>query len=100
MAKYRIEGSVVDTDSATKHWEEKTRWDGHNRISVHSGSQWDHQILYRSRKGRYYIEYTSQWQGSTPRAELISPQEAVRWLLLNEAELPKDLKRYEEEVAE
>ena len=100
MARYRIEGSIVDTDNATQSWAEKTRWDGHNKVSVHTGTQWNHQTLHRSRKGRYYIERTSQWQGSTPSAEWVSPQEAVRWLMLNEEEIPKDLSQYEDEVSE
>jgi hypothetical protein len=65
MSKYRIENTIVDTDRAKKSWDEDTRWDGHNHISKATGSQWEHEKLYRSRKGRYYVEHTSQWQGST-----------------------------------
>lgn len=100
MAKYRIEGSIVDTERATRCWDEDTHWNGNNHISKATGSQWDHQRLYRSRKGRYYVERWSQWQGSTPSAEWVSPQEAVRWLLLNECEIPEELAQYEEEVCE
>lgn len=80
MARYRIDGTVVDTTKATKVWEEATRWDGRNHISVPTGSQWEHETLYRSRKGRYYLVRQSQWQGSTPYAEWVSEQEAARWL--------------------
>ena len=101
MTKYRMEdNTVVETDNATQSWEEETRWDGNNHISVHTGSQWEHQTLHRSRKGRYYVECTSQWQGSRPRAEWLSPQAAARWLLLNESELPDDLKQLEDEISE
>lgn len=101
MARYRIEGDgIVDTDKATAYWQESTRWDGRNKISVNTGSQWDHQTLYKSRRGRYYLLHWSQWQGSTPHAEWVSPEEAARWLLLNEEELPADLEQYEEEVCE
>lgn len=101
MARYRIEGDgLVDTDKATASWEEDTRFDGNNQISVATGSQWDHQTLYRSRKGRYYLVHESQWQGSTPHAEWVSPEEATRWLVLMEYDLPEDLKQYEEEVVE
>ena len=56
MSRYRIEGMIVDTDNATASWEEGTRWNGNNHISLATGSQWDHQKLYRSRRGRYWLE--------------------------------------------
>lgn len=101
MSRYQMDdGSVVDTKNATAHWEEDTRWDGRNRISVATGSQWIHQTLYRSRKGRYYLETVSQWQGSTPRAEWVSNHEAARWLLANGEELPDDLAPMAAEIEE
>lgn len=100
MARYDIEGSIVDTSKASQCWEEATYFDGRNQISVNTGSQWEHQTLYRSRKGRYYMISSSQWQGSTDAAEWVSPQEATRWLLLNKEELPADLKEYEEAIVE
>jgi hypothetical protein len=101
MARYRMDdGTVIDTDNASAKWEEATRWNGNNHISVATGSQWHHQTLYRSRKGRYYVEHVSQWQGSTPHAEWVSPQEAARWLLANEEELPEDLKQYADDISE
>lgn len=90
MARYQMEdGTVIDTKNAIAHWDEDTRWDGHNHISVATGSQWSHQTLYRSKKGRFYLECASQWQGSAPHAEWVSPQEACRWLLANGHD-PKD----------
>lgn len=101
MARYKMDdGTVIDTANASHSWQEDTRWDGHNHVSIATGSQWIHQKLYRSRKGRYYIEHTSQWQGSNPHAEWVSPQEAARWLLANGEELPDDLKQYEDEITE
>lgn len=101
MATYRMDdGTIVKTENATKSWDEATRFDGRNHISVATGSQWNHQNLYRSRKGRYYIEHWSQWQGSAPHAEWVSNHEAARWLLANEHELPEDLKALEEEICE
>lgn len=101
MARYRMsDGTVVDTKNATKSWEEATRWDGHNHISVATGSQWDHQTLYRSRRGRYYIEHESQWQCSAPSAEWVSNEEACRWLLANSREVPEELGGVAEEVFE
>lgn len=100
MARFRIDGTVLDTDNATAEWEEETDWNGNNHISRATGSQWNHQTLYRSRKGRYYIVNSSQWQGSLDSAEWVSPQEAARWLLQNEHDLPEDLKEYADEVSE
>jgi len=99
--KYQMEdGSIVNTDKAQKSWDEDTRWDGHNRISVATGSQWNHETLYLSRKGRYYKAYESQWQGSTPHAEWISEHEAVRWLTANDHDIPEDLKHLVDEIEE
>lgn len=101
MARYRMpDGTIVDTDNASAHWEEETRFDGNNHISLATGSQWTHQTLYRSRRGRYYVEHSSQWQGSSPSAEWVSEQEAARWLLLMEYDLPEDLIPFAEEVSE
>jgi hypothetical protein len=101
MATYRMDdGTVVKTENATKHYAEATYFDGHNRISVATGSQWEHQTLYRSRKGRYYVEHTSQWQGSRDSAEWVSHAEAARWLLANDEDVPTELAEHAEAVSE
>lgn len=101
MARYQMDdGTVVDTDKAVKLWEESTRWNGNNHISVNTGSQWVHQTLYRSRKGRYYVVTTSQWQDSLPRAEWVSKHDAARWLIANDEPLPDDLKEFEDAITE
>jgi len=101
MSTYRMDdGTVVKTENRSAMWGEATRWNGNNHISVATGSQWNHQTLYRSRKGRYYIEHESQWQGSTPHAEWVSNHEATRWLIANGHELPADLAALEGEVSE
>jgi len=96
MSRYRMDdGTVVDTEKAAQSWSENTRWDGNNHISKATGSQWAHEELFRSRKGRYYVEHTSQYQGSTPHVEWVSREEAARWLLAQDNELPDDLKDLE-----
>lgn len=101
MSRYRMDdGTIIDTSKASKSWEETTEWDGNNHISRATGSQWNHQTLYRSRKSRYYIEHTSQWQGSREHAEWVSREEAARWLLTCEHELPEDLASLEYEIIE
>lgn len=101
MTKYRMDdGTVVDTDRATARYDEDTRFDGNDHISVATGSQWAHQTLHRSRKGRYYIEHSSQWQGSTPRAEWISEHQAAAWLMANDHPVPTDLSAVADDVSE
>src|SRR6516225_11005853 len=67
MSKYRMEdGKVLDTDKASAEWEEAIDWNGRNFVSRPTGSQWEHETLYRSSKGRYYVERKSLRQGSSP----------------------------------
>ena len=54
----------------------------------------------RSRKGRYYVEHTSQWQPSRPHVEWVSREAATQWLLHNDHELPADLADLADEVSE
>jgi hypothetical protein len=99
MARYEMsDGMIVDTANASQTWLEETDWDGNNHISRATGSQWDHQRLYRSRRGRYYIVSFSQWQGSMPSAEWISNEEAARWLLKMGHDLPDDLKEVADDL--
>jgi hypothetical protein len=100
MARYRIENTVVNTDNATQSWDQATYWDGHNHVSKATGSQWIDQRLYRSRKGRYYTVTSPRIDGQRDYAEWLSPQEATRWLLQMEHELPEDLEQYSDEVSE
>lgn len=100
MARYRIDDTVIDTANSTAHYEEATFHDGRNLISKATGSQWTHQDLYRSRRGRYYVVHTSQIQGSRDTAEWVSEHEAARWLLANDHKLPEELRVVGEEVSE
>jgi len=103
MSRYRMsDGTIVDTDNASKEFCEDTAWDGRNMISCVTGSQWAHQTLYRSRKGRYYVEHTSQWEGTRPSAEWVSNEEALRWLLVNNYDktIPEELRPLLEDVTE
>lgn len=64
-------------------WNEATRWNGSNHISVPTGSQWDHERLYRTAGGRYVVSRWSQWQGAQDSYEYIDDEAAREWLLLN-----------------
>ena len=101
MTRYKMDdGIIVDTDLATAVWQEATDCDGNNHISRATGSQWEHETLYRSAKGRYYIERTSQWSGSRPSAAWVEPEEAAAWLLAMDKDLPEDLAEYEDGLIE
>lgn len=101
MAMYRMDDrTVVDTRNASHHWEEVREWDGRNHIGRSSGSQWHDQTLYRSRKGRYYLEHCSRVQGEHDSAEWLTPEQAAAWLLHNEHTIPEDLKEAAEKVSE
>lgn len=92
MTRYRMDdGKIVDTANATDTWGEERDFDGKNQISRNTGSQWEHETLYSSAKGRYYIVSTSDWQGSQSTARWVEDREAVGWLLLNEHEMPAEL---------
>lgn len=69
-----------DPDHA-QAWEETTTWNGNNHISDATGSQWEHETLYKTTNGRYILLHWSQWQGSIPHYKLISEDAAGRWLM-------------------
>ena len=101
MTRFKLEdGALVDTDKAQASWNEALDWNGKNHISRATGDQFLHETLYKSAKGRYYLVHSSQWQGSQDRAGEISPEEAAKWILLNDRDLPKDLAKLEEEIVE
>lgn len=97
---YRIDDTVVKTANAVQSWKETTYFNGNNHISNVTGSQWAHQTLYKTRRGRYWVEHWSQWQGSTSYAEWVSGHEAARWLLVCGYEIPEDLAQFADEVCE
>lgn len=80
MKRQKIEGGGwIDLNTATSY-DESTHWNGKNHISDATGSQWEHETLYCSRKGVYVLHHTSQWQGSWTR---IDATEAAQWLVEN-----------------
>ena len=61
--------------------DESTRWDGNNHISIATGSQWDHERLYRSAKGKWLLRAWSQWQGSSESWTQLDDADAHAWLI-------------------
>lgn len=79
------DGRWFDTACATRY-EETTYWNGNNHISKATGSQWDHEKLYRTAGGRWILHSWSQWQGSGESWSEIDADAAARWLVRNEHE--------------
>jgi hypothetical protein len=104
MTRYAMpDGIVVDTAKATDVYHERTTYDGRNSISLATGEQWEHETLYRSRRGRYYVERSSDWQGRPSSAAWLTAQQAAAWLLRNHypiSDLPADLAALADEVYE
>jgi len=100
MAKFQVEGTIFDTGRAAATWDEALDFDGSNHISRVTGSQWNHETLHKSAKGRYYVVRSSDVQGSQDEMEILSPREAAAWLLLNDHDLPDDLAGLADEVVE
>lgn len=65
-------------------FDEAREWDGSNHISVATGSQTEHQQLYRTVGGRWVLNSWSQWQGVPETYRFITDDKAREWLLTNE----------------
>jgi hypothetical protein len=72
------------------NWGEATRWNGNNHISLATGSQWNHERLYKTASNRWILYAWSQWQGSMDSYTEISKTEALRWLAVNEHDMPEE----------
>lgn len=81
MARINLGGGRWFNPKASECFAEDTRWNGNNHISVATGSQWDHEELYRTRGGVWILHSWSQWQGSRPSYEVISDERARVWLI-------------------
>ena len=84
------DGGWFDVDSATLV-DEDTIWDGHNQISRATGTQWDHECLYITRRGLFVLRRWSQWEGSGETYQAVSQIDATEWLIRNgvdESSLP------------
>ena len=92
MTKYPIgNGTVIDTDEASASWEERVDLMG-------TGPEYNHQKLYKTRTGKYYIENFSDRKHQPSRVEWVSAKVAAGWLLKNGHELPEELWSIEEEL--
>ncbi len=79
--------------------DEDTRWDGHNRVSVHTTDHAAHEQLYRTAAGRWVLCRWSQRQTVPTTYEQISDDQARNWLVVNGSDdiIAKYLDTVEEE---
>ena len=87
------DGKWFDKDKAEK-FNEHTFWDGNNMISMCSGGKFRHQIMYRTKSGKWILHYWSQWQGDNESYQEIDDEEAAKWFMKNEYEdedIPEDI---------
>jgi hypothetical protein len=97
--RYKFDGVVLDSGRAERVWEEDSTDDQGTE------NQNDHEMLYLSSKGRYWIESWSDSQGSCPSARVVTDKEAATWLLLNgydpdDDTIPPDLRALMAEIVE
>jgi hypothetical protein len=84
MSRYQMsDGTVVDTDNATKCWKSIKEAD---------------EVLYRSRRGRYWLLRRASQPDAWP--EWLSPERAAAWLLMNNHDLPEKLQTAATRVTE
>lgn len=72
-------GRWFDKDKA-HYIKESSTHDGRNYISDATGSQWEHEGLYRTIGKVWVLNHWSNWQGSRETYEIISDSEAAIWL--------------------
>ena len=72
-----------DVEKAVR-FDESTTWDGNNNISDATGSQWDHEVLYRTASGAWVKHFSSQYQGHDESWTMVDEDDAFAWLLKNE----------------
>jgi hypothetical protein len=79
-----IDGRTLwfDVEKADE-FDEDTNWNGSNNISVPTGTQTEHEILYKTRKGAWVLNEWSQWQGSIQTWKEIEGEVAAQWLIQN-----------------
>lgn len=83
MARINLgHGRWFDTDKA-RLFEEARRFNGQNHVSIATGSQWEHEELYLTRKGVWILHEWSQWQGSRETYETVTADTAKQWLIDN-----------------
>lgn len=64
-------------------FKEETTWNGNDWISDVTGSQWEHEALYRTKGGRFILNHWSNYQGSRETYVEIDNEDAAVWFSIN-----------------
>lgn len=65
----------------TERFEEDTRWDGSNHVSLATNDKFEHQQLLRTAGGRWVLNRWSQWEGRPDIYEFVTDDQARDWLI-------------------
>lgn len=76
-------GKWFSTETAEK-FDEDSYHNGSNWISKATGSQWNHEAIYRTKGGRFILNCWSNYQGSRETYEEIDNDDAAVWFSKNE----------------
>jgi len=80
--------------SVATEYEEDTRFDGRNQISINTGSQWHHETVYRTSGGKWVLCEFSSYLDRPDRYGLLDSEDAAVWLARNGHKIPKSLTGY------
>ena len=73
-------GCWFDEDRA-EEFSESTWWDGKNNVSYATGSDREHEWLYRTQGGKWILRWSSQYQGVSTTVDEIDDKTAAAWLV-------------------
>jgi len=72
--------------SKAERFNEATTFNGTNHVSIATGSQFEHETLFRAPSGRWILHEWSQWQGAGESWDEITGAAAAKWLVANKHE--------------
>jgi hypothetical protein len=82
--KYKAGGRILDGwfhPEDAERFDEATRWDGQDLVSILTSDSDGHETLYRTAEGRWVRHRWSQWEGNEGTYQFIDDAEARVWLL-------------------
>ena len=67
-----------------ERFEEGERWDGRNSVSLATGSDREHETLYKTAGGRWVLGWSSAYASAQDRYRFAGEDEAREWLVRSE----------------
>lgn len=96
--KAMIDRLLYDTASAVESWNEQTEFNGSSQVSLATDSQWNHEALHRTAKGRYFVHWWSDWRRPSDNLRPLTEIQAAEWLVRNRYDLPAELSEATQEA--